>query len=107
MQKGESLDAWATHVRPSFIVIWQVLADILLRLSAMHACGWVHRDLKPGNVLWRPHEHQWTLIDFGCAAETGAPPTATAWKPRPSQPARHCVEATALQLVQHLLRAPG
>eukprot|EP00892_Ulva_mutabilis_P002729 jgi/Ulvmu1/12457/UM009_0109.1 len=72
VEKGESLDAWATHVRPSFIVIWQVLADLLQRLSAMHACGWVHRDLKPGNVLWRPHEHQWTLIDFGCAAETGS-----------------------------------
>ena len=103
MQKGESLDAWATHVRPSFIVIWQVLADILLRLSAMHACGWVHRDLKPGNVLWRPHKHQWTLIDFGCAAETGAPP------PRGSHchRSRHGYAWKPLQLVQHLLRAPG
>lgn len=72
VQKGESLDAWATHVRPSFIAIWQVLSDLMQLLAAMHASGTVHRDLKPGNVLWRPRVHEWTLIDFGCAADTGA-----------------------------------
>jgi hypothetical protein len=25
-----------------------------------------------GNVLWRPKHLEWTLIDFGCAAQTGA-----------------------------------
>jgi serine/threonine protein kinase len=72
VQKGESLDTWATHVRPSFIAVWQVLADLMQLLAAMHAAGVVHRDLKPANVLWRPHVHEWTLIDFGCAARVGA-----------------------------------
>ena len=27
---------------------------------------------KPGNILWRPQHLEWTLIDFGCAAQTGA-----------------------------------
>jgi serine/threonine protein kinase len=31
----------------------------------------VHRDLKPGNVMWLPRENRWTVIDFGCAARTG------------------------------------
>jgi hypothetical protein len=25
-----------------------------------------------GNVLWRPQHLEWTLIDFGCAAQIGA-----------------------------------
>jgi hypothetical protein len=75
VQKGESLDVWATHVRPSFIAIWQVLADLMQLLAAMHAANIVHRDLKPANVLWRSRVHEWTLIDFGCASETGARPS--------------------------------
>lgn len=33
--------------------------------------GYVHRDLKPGNVMWLPRENHWTLIDFACVARTG------------------------------------
>ena len=28
----------------------------------------MHRDLKPGNIMWLPSQNRWTLIDFGCAA---------------------------------------
>ena len=49
----------------------QVLANIAKRLESMHAAGYAHRDLKPANVMWLPRENQWTLIDFGCAAEIG------------------------------------
>jgi serine/threonine protein kinase len=31
----------------------------------------VHRDIKPGNIMWLPRQNRWTLIDFGCAARTG------------------------------------
>jgi serine/threonine protein kinase len=51
----------------------QVLCHIAERLKVLHAAGWVHRDLKPGNVLRRPTHHSWTLIDFGCTARIGAP----------------------------------
>lgn len=30
------------------------------------------RDIKPGNVLWRPRHFSWTILDYGCAAEIGA-----------------------------------
>jgi eukaryotic-like serine/threonine-protein kinase len=50
----------------------QVLYHVAERLVALHRSGWVHRDLKPGNVLRRPRQHAWTLIDFGCAAREGA-----------------------------------
>jgi eukaryotic-like serine/threonine-protein kinase len=50
----------------------QVLSHVCDRVKTLHDLGVVHRDLKPGNILWRPGQHSWTLIDFGCAAEIGA-----------------------------------
>jgi serine/threonine protein kinase len=50
----------------------QVLCHVAQRLHVLHAAGWAHRDIKPGNVLRRPEHHSWTLIDFGCTARTGA-----------------------------------
>ncbi len=41
----------------------QGLADILNALEELHQLGFVHRDLKPQNVLF--HEGVWKLTDFG------------------------------------------
>ena len=49
----------------------QMLNQLALRMKDLHALGYVHRDLKPGNVMWLPRENCWTVIDFGCAARTG------------------------------------
>jgi eukaryotic-like serine/threonine-protein kinase len=49
-----------------------MLSNIPARLADMHEAGFVHRDLKPGNVMWLPRENRWTIIDFGCAARIGA-----------------------------------
>ncbi|NJR43068.1 MAG: protein kinase, partial [Akkermansiaceae bacterium] len=49
----------------------QVLHQVAERLRDLHAAGWVHRDVKPGNVMFLHHKRQWTLIDFGCAGKSG------------------------------------
>lgn len=45
---------------------------VAIRLKELHAMGYAHRDLKPGNVMWLPRKNKWTIIDFGCVARTGA-----------------------------------
>jgi serine/threonine protein kinase len=48
-----------------------VIHHIAERLHDLHAAGYCHRDLKPGNVMWLPRKNRWTLIDFGCASKLG------------------------------------
>jgi serine/threonine protein kinase len=52
-------------------LLMQMILQLAVRLKELHALGYVHRDLKPGNVMWLPRENRWTVIDFGCVARTG------------------------------------
>lgn len=54
------------------LFLLQILTHIAERLKDLHAAGYVHRDIKPGNVMWLPRKRRWTIIDFGCAARTGS-----------------------------------
>ncbi|WP_395292817.1 protein kinase [Kitasatospora hibisci] len=46
----------------------RLLAEVCAGLTHMHAAGWVHGDLKPGNVLLMP-DGTAKLADFGLTAE--------------------------------------
>lgn len=38
----------------------------------MHAAGFVHRAVKPANVLWLPRRRRWMVVDFHASAATAA-----------------------------------
>jgi serine/threonine protein kinase len=70
--------------------VMQVLGHVSQRIADLHKEGFVHRDLKPGNIMWQPRTYTWVLIDFGlvsriresapvgCTPAYAAPETALA-----------------------------
>ena len=73
MEKGESLSDWTARSLPDLFQGIAVLVHVATRLRDMHAAGYVHRDVKPGNIMLLPRKNSWTVIDFGCTARTGEP----------------------------------
>ena len=48
-------------------------SNLLTVLRSVHRRGWVHHDVKPGNVLFETHDGRVSLIDFGEASPVGEP----------------------------------
>jgi serine/threonine protein kinase len=52
------------------------VADVGEGLLEVHACGIIHRDVKPANILWDCRSDEARLTDFGVAARLGDRSTA-------------------------------
>jgi serine/threonine protein kinase len=78
--KGESLAARIVREpRPTFEYIAHMLEQVADALAYAHACGVVHRDVKPDNVLIDTDSGRPMVTDFGIAraAESGSRLTQT------------------------------
>jgi serine/threonine protein kinase len=58
--------------RLSITAVHTLAEQILAALSAAHAAGILHRDIKPGNILIGP-DGQWKVADFGIAKAAELP----------------------------------
>ena len=50
-------------------LVQNILVDILPVLDYIHSKGIIHRDIKPGNIIYRETDSKPVLIDFGIAKE--------------------------------------
>jgi len=68
--EGQALDDWARARRPlGQEAIAAVVLPLLEGLKVIHDAGYLHRDIKPGNVYMRADGSP-VLLDFGSARQT-------------------------------------
>jgi len=67
---GESLHEFIKHQRGlTEKKIMQIIMPLLDGLQKMHAQGFIHRDIKPGNIFIRAADGSPVLLDFGSARQ--------------------------------------
>jgi eukaryotic-like serine/threonine-protein kinase len=67
--EGETLSTELERGKLSTTATIQVLREILIGLSFVHAENTIHRDLKPDNIIRRSSDNALVLIDFGAVKE--------------------------------------
>jgi len=72
-ERGKSFKKWwlaQRHQDERLLV--ERLQPLLDGLSAVHAAGYLHRDIKPDNIQVRSEDGRFVLLDFGSAGQTVA-----------------------------------
>ena len=66
--EGKALSAFVNknHLLPVFEV-YRLMADVATALEYAHGSNIVHRDIKPGNIMYNPAPYQLKVTDFGIA----------------------------------------
>ena len=67
-EKGEPLNQLLRREQPNEPRLKEILMPLLDGLQAVHAAGFLHRDIKPGNIFLRDNGSP-VLIDFGAARQ--------------------------------------
>ena len=68
--QGETLaDRLSREPQLEEAALQRLLDEILSGLAVMHAAGYVHRDIKPGNLMLREEDGSAVVLDFGAARQ--------------------------------------
>ena len=68
--EGETLsDRLSREPRLEEAALQRLLEEVLSGLAVMHEAGYVHRDIKPGNLMLRAEDGSAVLLDFGAARQ--------------------------------------
>ena len=73
---GSTLTAWSAAATRTWREVVAVFRQAGAGLAAAHAAGFVHRDVKPDNILVRRDGHV-VVTDFGLVSATGLDPGAS------------------------------
>jgi serine/threonine protein kinase/HAMP domain-containing protein len=72
-EEGEPLRTWwPAHREVGEAGLLELLLPLLDGLAAVHAAGFLHRDIKPDNIQVRASDGRLVLLDFGSAGQTVA-----------------------------------
>ncbi|MBX3634712.1 MAG: HAMP domain-containing protein [Rubrivivax sp.] len=72
-ERGQPLKTWWPRQQgPGEAGLVELLLPLLDGLAAVHAAGFLHRDIKPDNIQVREHDGSLVLLDFGSAGQTVA-----------------------------------
>ena len=93
---GESLDVFLESHHSLSVGAWRPWLDRLLGgLEHVHGHGYLHRDIKPGNIVLRAADGEPVLIDFGSARVAARDKTHTrVLTPEYAPPEQHSSRAT-------------
>ena len=70
MWKGETLaDRLSKEPYLEEADLQRLLKEVLSGLAVMHDAGYVHRDIKPGNLMLRAEDGSAVVLDFGAARQ--------------------------------------
>ena len=68
--RGETLaDRLGREPNPGEAALQRLLDEVLSGLAVMHEAGYVHRDIKPGNLMLREEDGSAVVLDFGAARQ--------------------------------------
>lgn len=71
-ERGQSLrDWWPAHANLPESELLALLHPLLDGLAQVHASGYLHRDIKPDNIMLRETDGSMVLLDFGAARQSG------------------------------------
>ena len=74
--EGQPLDEWLKQNQPAHREVARLCQPVAQAFACAHACGVIHRDSKPANVIMN-RQCQPYIIDFGLAKREAAEVTVT------------------------------